>query len=185
MRFVPTAIPGVVVVELEPHADDRGFFARSWCEQEAAAHGLSFGTAQCNVSFNHRKGTLRGMHYQMPPHEERKVVRCIAGALLDVVVDVRPESPAFGHHVAVELTAANRKAVHIPTGCAHGFLTLSDDTEAFYQMSSLYSAAHGQGFRWDDPFFQIEWPNAIEVISERDRTYPDFTPAAATGRADV
>jgi dTDP-4-dehydrorhamnose 3,5-epimerase len=124
------------------------------------------------------------MHYQMPPHEERKIVRCTSGALLDVVVDVRPDSPAFRRYIAVELTSANRRAVHIPTGCAHGFLTLSDDTEVFYLMSSPYSAAHGQGFRWNDPFFSIEWPSAIEVMSEKDRTYSDFTPAAVAGRAD-
>jgi dTDP-4-dehydrorhamnose 3,5-epimerase len=175
MRFEPTAIPGVVVVELEPHVDERGFFARSWCEAEAAAHGIRFGTQQCNVSFNRQRGTLRGMHYQAAPHEEGKLVRCTAGALLDVAVDIRPSSPTFRQHVAVELTSQNRRTLHIPPGCAHGFLTLDDDTEVFYQMSASYSPTHGRGFRWDDPFFDVQWPGPIAVISGRDRTYPQFT----------
>jgi dTDP-4-dehydrorhamnose 3,5-epimerase len=180
MKFVPTEIPGVVILDLEPFVDERGFFARSWCEREAHAHGLAFGTTQCNVSYNSRKGTLRGMHYQVAPHEEKKIVRCTSGAILDVVVDIRPQSPAFRRHVAVELSAANRRALYIPEGCGHGFLTLTDDAEVWYQMSEYYSPAHGRGFRWNDPYFALTWPASIEVISERDRTYPDFVPPSSS-----
>jgi dTDP-4-dehydrorhamnose 3,5-epimerase len=179
MRFAPTEIPGVVVVDLDLHADSRGFFARSWCEQEAAAHGVAFGTVQCNISFNHRRGTLRGMHYQVAPHEEAKIVRCSAGALLDVIVDIRPESPSYRRFVAVELSAENRRAVHIPKGCAHGFLTLADNTEVFYQMSDYYAPEFARGFRWNDPYFNITWPAGIDVISDRDRAYADFEPQVA------
>jgi dTDP-4-dehydrorhamnose 3,5-epimerase len=181
MRFSPTAIAGVVVVEIEPHVDERGFFARSWCEREAAAHGIAFGTQQCNISFNGRKGTLRGMHYQVAPHAESKIVRCTAGALFDVAVDIRPESPTFGRHVGVELTSQNRRALHIPAGCAHGFLTLADDTEVLYQMSAFYAPEYARGFRWDDRFFQLTWPGEITVISARDSSYPDFTIPGADG----
>ena len=175
MRFTATPIPGVMILDLEPHADHRGFFARSWCDREAAAHGLApLRSTQCNISFNRRKGTLRGMHYQSAPFEEVKLVRCTAGALYDVAVDVRPGSAAFGRHVGVELTAANRRMLYVPAGCAHGFLTLADDTEVFYQMSEVYSPEHQRGFRWDDPRFGVHWPAPIEEISERDRTYPDF-----------
>jgi dTDP-4-dehydrorhamnose 3,5-epimerase len=174
MRFIETNIPGVVIIEIEPHGDERGFFARSWCEQEGAAHGLVLETTKCNISFNRRKGTLRGMHYQLPPFEEPKLVRCTAGALYDVAIDIRPESATFGRHVAAELTAENRRMLYVPGGCAHGFLTLVDDTEVFYQMGSIYSPAHARGVRWNDARFGVHWPAPIEVISDRDRTYPDF-----------
>jgi len=180
MRFVDTALEGVTVVELEPHADERGFFARSWCEREAAAHGLRMGSVQCNISFNRSKGTLRGMHYQAPPFEEAKLVRCTAGALYDVAVDIRPDSSTFGRHVAVELTAQNRRMLYIPSGCAHGFMTLADDTEVFYQMSAAHAPELSRGFRWDDPLFALEWPLKVAVISARDRSYPAFV-APATG----
>ncbi len=176
MRFTQTAIPGVIIVEIEPVADERGFFARSWCEREAAAHGLTLETVQCNISFNRRKGTLRGMHYQVAPFEETKLVRCTAGSLYDVAVDIRADSPTFGRHVGVELTGANRRMLYVPGGCAHGFLTLEDDTEVSYQMSAVYSAGHARGFRWNDALFDVHWPAPIEVISDRDRTYADFTP---------
>jgi dTDP-4-dehydrorhamnose 3,5-epimerase len=178
MRFTETAIPGVIIVEIEPHSDERGFFARSWCEREAGLHGLSLETVQCNISFNHRKGTLRGMHYQVAPFEETKLVRCTAGSLYDVAVDIRADSPTFGRHVGVELTAGNRRMLYIPRGCAHGFLTLDDDTEVSYQMSSVYSPDHARGFRWNDPLFGVHWAAPIDVISDRDRTYPDFAPPA-------
>jgi dTDP-4-dehydrorhamnose 3,5-epimerase len=174
MRFIDTALPGVTIVEIEPHRDDRGFFARSWCEREAAARGLRLGSVQCNISHNRLKGTVRGMHYQAEPGEEAKLVRCTAGALFDVAVDIRPTSPTFGRHVGVELTAANRRMLYIPAGCAHGFMTLADDTEVFYQMSAEHAPEHDRGFRWNDPMFALEWPLDVAVISERDRTYPDF-----------
>ena len=136
--------------------------------------GLNSKLVQCNVSFNPRKGTLRGMHYQAAPYGEAKLVRCTAGALYDVVLDLRPEMPTFTKWIAVYLTAANRKMVYIPEGCAHGFLTLEDNTEVFYQMSEFYHAEAARGVRWDDPAFRIVWPGPAEVISERDRTYPNF-----------
>jgi dTDP-4-dehydrorhamnose 3,5-epimerase len=177
VRYIETAVAGVWVLEVERFHDERGFFARTWCEEEAARHGAALRTVQCNVSFNAKRGTLRGMHYQSAPFEEIKVVRCTAGAVLDVAVDVRPGSPTHGRHVAVELTAANHRALYIPVGCAHGFLTLADDTEVAYQMSEYYAPGHARGFRWNDPYFGIEWPEPVVVISERDRTYPDFVPA--------
>ena len=136
--------------------------------------GLNSKLVQCNVSFNPRKGTLRGIHYQAAPHGEAKLIRCTAGALYDVVLDLRPEGPTFTKWIAVYLTAANRKMVYIPEGCAHGFLTLEDNTEVFYQMSEFYHAEAARGVRWDDPAFRIVWPGPAEVISERDRTYPNF-----------
>jgi dTDP-4-dehydrorhamnose 3,5-epimerase len=180
MRFIDTTLPGVTIVELEPHWDERGFFARSWCDHEGAAHGLRLGSVQCNISFNRVKGTLRGMHYQVDPFEEAKLVRCTAGALFDVAVDIRPTSPTFGRHVALELTAENRRMLYIPAGCAHGFMTLADNTEVFYQMSAAHAPEHSRGFRWDDPAFALEWPLRVAVISDRDRSYPDFV-APATG----
>jgi dTDP-4-dehydrorhamnose 3,5-epimerase len=180
-----TAIPGVAIVEIEPHADERGFFARSWCRQEGEAHGLGLLTTQCNISFNTRLGTLRGMHSQAAPYEEIKLVRCTRGSIFDVAVDLRLESPTFGRHVGVELSADNRRALYIPEGCAHGFLTLADDAEIFYLMSAEYSPSHARGFRWNDPFFAIDWPAEVRVISERDRTYPDFTPQSTSSGVDA
>lgn len=177
MRFLPTPIPGVIVIEPEPRADDRGFFARTWCRDEFAAAGLAAEWAQCNVSFNTKAGTLRGMHWQAAPHEEVKLVRCTAGAAYDVVLDVRRDSPTFGKWVAVELTAANRKAVYIPGGLAHGFQTLLDATELFYHMGSVYVPEAARGVRWDDPAFGIAWPPcASRVIAPRDLSFPDFAP---------
>jgi len=165
---------GVIEVRLDPKTDERGFFARTWCESEFKAHGLNSTLVQCNVSFNERKGTLRGMHYQMAPFEESKLVRCTSGAIYDVVLDLRRQSPTFKRWIAVTLTAQNRNAIYVPEGCAHGFVTLEDHTEVFYQMSEFYSAASARGVRWDDPAFRIEWPEKVEVLSGRDRTYPDF-----------
>jgi dTDP-4-dehydrorhamnose 3,5-epimerase len=174
MTFHETRIPGVFEIHLEPRTDERGFFARSWCHKEFEAHGLNPKVAQCNISFNKRKGTLRGIHYQAAPHAETKVVRCTRGAIHDVVVDLRPQSPTFKDWVAVILTDANRHMVYVPMGCGHGFMTLENETEVFYQMSEFYQPALARGVRWDDPAFQIVWPGATEVISERDRTYPNF-----------
>jgi dTDP-4-dehydrorhamnose 3,5-epimerase len=181
MRFVETAVAGALVVEADLFHDERGFFARTWCEEEAARHGAPLRTVQCNVSFNAKRGTLRGMHYQAPPFEEIKLVRCTAGALLDVAVDIRPGSPTYGRHAAVELTATNHRALYIPAGCAHGFITLADDTEVAYQMSQFYAPGHGRGFRWNDPAFALDWPEPVVVIAERDRTYPDFVAPAGDG----
>jgi dTDP-4-dehydrorhamnose 3,5-epimerase len=174
MIFEATRIPGLVIVDLERHTDDRGFFARSWCAQEFAAAGLPDRLVQCSVSWNTSRHTLRGMHWQAAPHGEAKLVRCTGGALLDVVVDVRPGSPTYLDHFAVELSSTNRRAMFIPSGLAHGFLTLADETEVLYQMDAFYVAEASQGARWDDPAFAIDWPAVPAVISDRDRTYPDF-----------
>jgi len=169
-----TKLPGVFEIRLEPAADDRGFFARSWCRREFETHGLNPKVVQCNVSFNVKKGTLRGIHYQAAPHPEAKVVRCTKGAIYDVAVDLRPQSPTLRMWVGVLLTAANRHMLYVPEGCGHGFLTLEDETEVFYQMSEFYYPELARGVRWDDPAFQIVWPDRVGVISERDRTYPNF-----------
>lgn len=174
MIFQRTPLPDAVLIQLEPHGDDRGFFARTWCQREFQEHGLDPRLVQCNLSFNRSKGTLRGMHYQQAPYGEAKLVRCVRGALHDVIIDLRPHSPTYKQYFGVELSAENRSALYVPEGFAHGFLTLEDDTEVFYQMSQFYSAAHSRGLRWDDPAFGISWPAAVRVISERDRAYPDF-----------
>jgi dTDP-4-dehydrorhamnose 3,5-epimerase len=176
MTFHETKLPGVFEIHLEPRHDERGFFARSWCQNEFESHGLNSQTVQCSVSFNARKGTLRGMHDQLAPPAEAKVVRCTAGAIYDVVVDLRPESPTFKQWIGVTLTATNRHMLYVPEGCGHGFLTLEDATEVFYQMSEFYYPELSRGVRWNDPAFQVVWPAKVEVISERDRTYPDFEP---------
>lgn len=174
MIFAETAVAGVWTIAPERVEDHRGFFARTWCEREFAARGLADRWAQCSVSFNTRRGTLRGLHYQRAPHAEIKLVRCTAGALLDVVVDLRPESSTYLKHVAVELTASNRLMMYVPEGCAHGFQTLADGTEIFYQISVPYAPEHAAGVRWDDPAFGISWPNPDPIMSDRDREYPDF-----------
>ncbi len=174
MIFTETALKGVHIVDIERHEDERGFFARSWCAREFEARGLDPRIAQCSLSFNVRKGTLRGMHYQVKPFEEAKLVRCTRGSLCDVVVDLRPESPTYAKHLSVILTAENRRTLYVPEGFAHGFLTLEDATEVFYQISEFYSPESQRGFRWNDPAFGIVWLGDARVISERDRTYPDF-----------
>lgn len=174
MLFNPTVLPGVFEIEVEPICDERGFFARAWCRREFDAHGLISTLVQCSVSFNVQKGTLRGMHYQSQPDAEVKLVRCTRGAIYDVVLDLRQDSPTFTQWLALRLTADRRNMVYVPEGCAHGFLTLTNDAEVFYQMSEFYNPASARGVRWDDPAFQIAWPETIAVISDRDRTYPDF-----------
>ena len=174
MTFHETKIRGVFEIRLEHTLDERGFFARSWCKTEFEHHGLNPKLAQCNVSFNTRKGTLRGMHYQAPPYAEIKIVRCTRGAIYDVVIDLRPESQTFKKWISAMLTADNRNMIYVPEGCAHGFLTLEDGSEVFYQMSEAYNADSARGVRWDDPAFQIAWPAKVDVISERDRSYPDI-----------
>ena len=174
MTFHETRLPGVFEIQLEPKADDRGFFARTWCRAEFEAQGLHPRLVQCSVSFNTRKGTLRGMHYQAPPHAEAKLVRCTRGAIYDVVIDLRPDSTTYKKWTAVDLTSDKRNMMYVPLGCAHGFLTLTDESEVFYQMSEFYCAEAARGVRWNDPTFRVTWPGPVQVISERDRTYPDF-----------
>ncbi|MBI4087879.1 dTDP-4-dehydrorhamnose 3,5-epimerase [Candidatus Kaiserbacteria bacterium] len=175
MKFIETKIPGVVIVELEKMFDERGFFARSWDEKEFRPQGKLFHIVQCNISFNTRAGTLRGMHYQEAPYQEAKVVRCTRGAIYDVALDLRPESPAYRQWAGVELTAENHHSVYIPEGCAHGFQTLSDNTEVSYLMGEYFHPKAALGVRFDDPAFGIAWPEVKErIISEKDASYPDW-----------
>jgi dTDP-4-dehydrorhamnose 3,5-epimerase len=175
MIFAETALSGVWVVTPELREDFRGFFARTWCEREARAAGLTERWVQSSLSYTKTKRTLRGLHFQRPPHAEVKLVRCTAGAIFDVVVDLRRGSPTFKKHVALELTAENRLAVYIPQGCAHGFQTLVDGVEVLYQMSEFYAPEHSDGVRWNDPAFGVSWPDMSPILNERDRGYPDFT----------
>jgi len=175
--FVETALRGAFVIELEPLEDSRGFFARTWCEREMRQQGMETRLVQCSISFNVTRGTLRGMHYQAAPCEETKIVRCTRGSIHDVIVDLQQGSPTFKRHIAVTLSAANHKMLYIPKNFAHGFLTLEDATEVFYQMSEFYSPEHARGVRWNDPAFGIDWPFPPSVISDRDRNYADFNNA--------
>jgi dTDP-4-dehydrorhamnose 3,5-epimerase len=172
--FHATSLPGAYVIEQERHEDLRGHFTRTFCEKEFAARGLATHIAQCSVSFNRRKGTLRGMHYQIAPFEEVKLVRCSRGALYDVAIDLRRDSQTFRQYCAVELSEHNGKMFYIPAGFAHGFQTLADNTEICYQMSQFYSPEHARGVRWNDPAFGIPWPQDERTILERDQGYPDF-----------
>ncbi len=181
MIFRQLELPGVFVLEPERKADSRGFFARTYCRQELEDHGLDPTVVQCNVSVNHKKGTVRGMHWQAAPYEEIKLVRCTNGAVYDVVLDLRPDSPTFLNHVGVELTRDNRNAIYIPAGCAHGFQTLEDETEVFYQMSELYYPDAARGVRWNDPSFDISWPLPISKIADKDLAFEDFDPSSMTG----
>jgi dTDP-4-dehydrorhamnose 3,5-epimerase len=174
MVFTETQLPGVFEIRLRPILDERGFFARAWCQNEFGTRGLNPRLVQCNISFNRCKGTLRGIHFQVPPFAEAKLVRCIRGSIYDVVVDLRRESPTFKKWVAVVLTASDRNMIYVPEGFGHGFLTLEDETEVFYQMSEYYNAQSARGVRWNDPAFQIVWPEEVRVISEKDRSYTDF-----------
>lgn len=174
MKFVALPLQGAFVIEPERITDERGFFARTFCREEFVAHDLNPLLAQCSISFNKLKGTLRGMHYQKAPHEETKLVRCTAGAIFDVIIDLRPDSPTFKRWSGTELSAENHKAVYIPKGFAHGFLTLVDKCEVFYQMSELFHSEYAAGARWNDPAFDIDWLGDVSVISGRDQHYPDF-----------
>jgi len=175
--FKPAELRGVYVIEPERKADFRGYFARTFCEKEFAALGLETHIAQCSVSFNQRKGTLRGMHYQLAPFEEVKVVRCTRGAIYDVIIDLREDSRTFKKYFAAELDERNGNALYVPGGFAHGFQTLTDNTEVLYQMSQYYSESHARGVRWNDPTFAISWPLDERTILERDENYPDFDKA--------
>ncbi len=176
MNFQETGLAGAFVIDPERLEDERGFFARSFCAEEFSARGLDPRCAQCNISYNARSGTVRGMHYQRSPHEEAKLVRCTAGAILDVIVDLRRNSGTFGKHVAVNLSQDNRRMLFIPAGFGHGFQTLTDGAEVFYQMSTPYVADAGGGLRYDDPALAIAWPLPVATISERDLGYPPFDP---------
>jgi len=178
MIFKESPLPGAFIVDLELHSDERGFFARSYCPDEFAVRGLTPPLQQCSVSYNARKGTLRGLHYQAAPHEEHKLVRCTAGAIFDVIVDIRPHSGHYKRWFGTELSAQNRRALFVPAGFAHGFITLSDEAEVYYMISVPYSPAHAQGFRWSDPAFGIQWPLSPSVISPRDAAYPLLDPPA-------
>lgn len=175
MKFKETELKGAFVIELEKLEDERGFFARSFCVDEFGKHGLNTRVVQCNVSFNRHMGTLRGMHYQTAPFEEAKLVRCTKGSIYDVIIDLRSGSETFKRHFAIVLTAKDGNMLYVPEGFAHGFQTLEPDSEIFYQMSRVYSPEHARGVRWNDPAFAIEWPAAERIMTDRDRTYPDFT----------
>ena len=174
MTFRGTVLKGAFTIDLDRVEDERGFFARSWCVKEFEANGLDTRLVQCNVSFNKVRGTLRGMHYQVAPAAEVKVVRCTRGAVHDVIADLRPDSPTYKQAFSVLLSAENRRMLYIPKGFAHGFLTLTDDAEVFYQMSEYYAPECARGFRWDDATFAISWPDQVRIISSKDRNYSDF-----------
>jgi dTDP-4-dehydrorhamnose 3,5-epimerase len=177
MKFTETSLPGVFVIDLERHEDDRGFFARSWCRETLARRGLRADLAQCSYSYNTRSGTLRGMHYQAAPRAETKIVSCVRGAIYDVALDLRPESPTFRKWTAATLTADTLRMLYVPEGCAHGFQTLTPEALVHYQIADEYSPEHSRGVRWNDPAFAIEWPAASErILSGRDAGYPDFVP---------
>ena len=175
MQFLETSIPGTFTIEIEPARDERGFFARSFDEEEFRAHGLDPHVAQCGISFNARRGTLRGMHFQAAPHQEAKLVRCTAGAVYDVVLDLRPGSPSYRRWQALELTPRKLRMLYIPPGCAHGFMTLTDDAEVFYQISAAHVPDAARGVRWNDPAFGIDWPGEPSVIAPRDAEWPLWT----------
>jgi dTDP-4-dehydrorhamnose 3,5-epimerase len=174
MLFTETQLKGAYIIDPERLADERGFFARTWDRHEFEARGLNTNLAQCNISYNARRGTLRGMHYQIDPHAETKLVRCTTGAIYDVIIDLRPGSPTLQQWLAVELSAANRRMLYIPPGFAHGFQTLEDHSEVFYQMAEFYAPDYARGVRWNDPAFGIVWPEMPQAIAARDQAYPDF-----------
>jgi dTDP-4-dehydrorhamnose 3,5-epimerase len=173
--FIETQLAGAYIIDIERYEDERGFFARTWSIEEFADHGLETALAQSSISYNHQAGTLRGMHYQVEPYAEVKLVRCTAGAIYDVIIDLRLDSPTFKRWVAVELTAKNRRMLYIPKGFAHGFQTLADGSEVLYQISTSYQPKAGRGVRWDDPAFSIEWLLPISVIAQRDAMYPNYS----------
>jgi dTDP-4-dehydrorhamnose 3,5-epimerase len=177
MKFTETPLKGAYVIELEKRGDERGFFARFFCEREFQDHGLNHHVVQINNSSSRDRGTLRGMHYQLAPKAEDKIVRCLRGSFLDVIIDLRPDSPTFSQHFAIQLTGENRTTLYVPKGFAHGFLTLEDNTEAFYLVTEFYAPDRERGLRYNDPKFGIQWPFEPVVISDKDRQHPDFDPA--------
>jgi dTDP-4-dehydrorhamnose 3,5-epimerase len=175
MRFTETKLRGAYIIDLEPHEDERGFFARTYCEREFTRLGLTACAAQCNLSYNKKKGTVRGMHYQLEPHAEAKLITCLSGAIYDVIVDLRADSSTYRRWWSTELDSRRpRSMLYVPAGFAHGFQTLDDDTEVFYQMAAFYHPESARGIRWNDPAFDIAWQKIDLTISERDRTFPDF-----------
>jgi dTDP-4-dehydrorhamnose 3,5-epimerase len=175
MIFKETMLKGAFLIDLEPHVDERGFFARTFCVDEFQAQGLNARMVQCSISFNKARGTLRGMHWQTPPQAEAKLVRVTRGAIFDAIIDLRPGSPTFKQHFVCELTADNHRMLYVPEGCAHGFQTTENDTEVFYQMSAVFAPAVARGVRWNDPAFGIQWPDTPKrILNERDASYPDF-----------
>jgi dTDP-4-dehydrorhamnose 3,5-epimerase len=175
MIFTETPLPGAYLLDVEAREDERGFFARTFCAREFCERGLKPEFVQCSVSYNTRKGTLRGMHWQAAPHGEGKLVRCTRGAIFDVIIDLRPDSPAFKRWFSVELTDTNRRQLYIPEGCAHGFQTLADGTEVFYQMTEFHVPESARGLRWNDPTFNIAWPDTPHrIMHPRDAAYPDY-----------
>ena len=173
MIFKETRLKGSYIIELERIADERGFFSRAWCQKEFQSHGLNPNVAQCNLSYNTLKGTLRGIHFQIAPYEEAKIVRCISGQIYDVIVDLRPESPTYLQWLGLELSSTNRKMIYVPENFAHGYLTLADHTEVFYQVSQFYAPGSESGIRWDDPALRIKWPRFDNlIISEKDQSWP-------------
>jgi dTDP-4-dehydrorhamnose 3,5-epimerase len=175
MRFTETKLSGAFVIELDRREDSRGFFARTFCVKELESHGISMAIAQCNLSFNSKRGTLRGMHYQVPPVSESKIVYCIRGAIQDVIVDLRPDSSTYRQHVSIELSAENRRSLYIPQNFAHGFQTLTDETEVSYLMGEFYTPGYDRGLRYDDPSLKIAWSLPVSLISERDLAWPMLT----------
>lgn len=178
MKFVALPLAGAYLIELVPQADARGFFARSWSAEEFSSHGLNPRLAQCGISFSASRGTLRGMHYQEEPYAEAKLVRCCSGSIYDVILDLRPASSTHGKWVAVELTAGNRHMLYVPEGLAHGFQTLDDNCEVFYQISQAYHPESARGVRWNDPRFAITWPLSNPILSQRDRCFADYLSCA-------
>ncbi len=181
MKFTETPLHGAYVLDVDRLADERGFFARTWCSKEFSGHGLVERMVQASISYNKRKGTLRGLHFQCAPSREAKLVRATRGSIFDVIVDLRPGSASFLKNFSVHLDAENRRALYIPPGFAHGFQTTADDTEVFYQMSDFYAPEYSRGVRWDDPAFAIDWPDDERIIIERDREYADFSMAMVEG----
>lgn len=174
MKFTETKIAGAYLIEIEPRVDERGFFSRTFCTQEFAEYNLENSFDQCNVSFTAKQGTIRGMHYQLAPYTETKLVRCTKGAIFDIILDLRSDSPSFKQWVGMELNTDNHQMFYIPAGCAHGLQTLADNTEVFYQMSGFYNADAARGVRWNDPIFGIKVPLPLTLITERDASYADF-----------
>ncbi len=174
MIFTETKLKGAFIIDLEQKPDPRGFFARTFCAQEFEAHGLKTTVAQCNLSFNHQAGTLRGMHYQVAPATETKLIRCTQGAIYDVIIDMRPDSPTYKQHIGVELSADNRRALYVPEMFAHGYQALTDGAEVIYQVGEFYTPGYERGLRYNDPAFGIEWPQPVSVISEKDAAWPLF-----------
>lgn len=172
MKFIETGLSGAFVIELEPFTDHRGYFARAFCVREFEAHGLNPTVAQCNISYNHIQGTLRGMHYQIPPAIETKTIFCLRGAFYDVIVDMRPDSPTYLQHFGVELSADNRRGLYVPGMFAHGYQALADGTEAFYQVGQFYTPGCERGLRYNDPALGIEWPLPVTSMSDKDKTWP-------------